>query len=102
MDYRNVATTVFTPFEYGCVGLSEDDAIETLGEDKIEVYHSSFMPLEWSIVPERSHTNGFAKVIVCKSTDKVHGMHYLGPNAGEVIQGYAAAFKVCMSVIFPP
>ena len=49
-----------------------------------------------------SHTNGFAKVIVCKSTDKVHGMHYLGPNAGEVIQGYAAAFKVCMSVIFPP
>jgi len=26
MDYTNVPTTVFTPLEYGCVGLSEEDA----------------------------------------------------------------------------
>ncbi|KAJ8722974.1 hypothetical protein PYW07_004157 [Mythimna separata] len=26
MDYENVATTVFTPLEYGCVGLSEETA----------------------------------------------------------------------------
>jgi hypothetical protein len=37
MDYRTVATTVFTPLEYGCVGLSEDDAVEELGADAIEV-----------------------------------------------------------------
>jgi pyruvate/2-oxoglutarate dehydrogenase complex dihydrolipoamide dehydrogenase (E3) component len=29
MDYRNIATTVFTPLEYGCVGYSEEDAIKT-------------------------------------------------------------------------
>ena len=28
MDYENVATTVFTPLEYGCVGLSEEVASE--------------------------------------------------------------------------
>jgi len=28
MDYKNIATTVFTPLEYGCVGYSEDEAIE--------------------------------------------------------------------------
>ena len=28
MDYRNIATTVFTPLEYGCVGYAEMDAIE--------------------------------------------------------------------------
>jgi thioredoxin reductase (NADPH) len=28
MDYENIATTVFTPFEYGSVGLSEEDAIK--------------------------------------------------------------------------
>ena len=28
MSYENVATTVFTPLEYGCVGLSEDQSIE--------------------------------------------------------------------------
>jgi len=27
MDYVNVPTTVFTPIEYGCCGLSEVDAI---------------------------------------------------------------------------
>jgi len=27
MDYKNIATTVFTPLEYGCVGYTEDDAI---------------------------------------------------------------------------
>lgn len=28
MDYENVATTVFTPLEYGCVGLSEETALQ--------------------------------------------------------------------------
>lgn len=28
MDYDNVATTVFTPLEYGCVGLSEEQATQ--------------------------------------------------------------------------
>ena len=28
MDYDNIATTVFTPLEYGCVGLSEELAYE--------------------------------------------------------------------------
>lgn len=32
MDYSNVCTTVFTPLEYACVGLSEEDAVQKLGE----------------------------------------------------------------------
>jgi thioredoxin reductase (NADPH) len=28
MDYINIATTVFTPIEYGAVGLSEEDALK--------------------------------------------------------------------------
>ncbi|XP_040272261.1 thioredoxin reductase 2, mitochondrial isoform X2 [Bufo bufo] len=36
MDYDSVPTTVFTPLEYGCVGLSEEKAIEIHGEDAIE------------------------------------------------------------------
>jgi Pyruvate/2-oxoglutarate dehydrogenase complex, dihydrolipoamide dehydrogenase (E3) component, and related enzymes len=37
MDYQNVATTVFTPLEYGCVGLSEEKAEELYGADNLEV-----------------------------------------------------------------
>lgn len=37
MDYDNIATTVFTPFEYGCVGLSEEEAIKRYGVNDVEV-----------------------------------------------------------------
>lgn len=33
----------------------------------------------------------YAKLVVEKSTDKILGFHVLGPNAGEITQGFAAA-----------
>ena len=94
MDYRNVCTTVFTPIEYGTVGYSEDDAKREYGEDKVEVYHKYFIPLEWSLSQSRSDHQGFCKAIVEKATRKVLGLHYLGPNAGEVMQGFGTAMKL--------
>lgn len=37
MDYSFVPTTVFTPLEYGCVGLNEENAIDKFGDDFVEV-----------------------------------------------------------------
>jgi len=93
MDYRNICTTVFTPIEYGTVGYSEEEAIEAFGKDKLEVYIKSFTPLEWSISSERGQSTAFTKVIVDSITDKVLGIHFLGPSAGEVMQGYGVAMK---------
>lgn len=39
MDYNNIATTVFTPLEYGSIGLPEEEAIQKYGANKIEVFH---------------------------------------------------------------
>ncbi|XP_021543037.1 thioredoxin reductase 1, cytoplasmic isoform X1 [Neomonachus schauinslandi] len=92
-DYENVPTTVFTPLEYGACGLSEEKAVETFGEENIEVYHSYFWPLEWTI-PSRDSNKCYAKVICnIKDNERVVGFHVLGPNAGEVTQGFAAALK---------
>jgi len=96
MDYKNIATAVFTPIEYGAIGLSEEEAIEAYGGANLEVYHSEFVPLEWSLSPERQTDtfSGFCKVICDKTANmKIVGMHYLGPNAGEVTQGYGVAMK---------
>ncbi|KAG7346711.1 NADPH-glutathione reductase [Nitzschia inconspicua] len=94
MDYVNVCTTVFTPIEYSCVGLSEDDAIEKYGQDGIEVYHREFLPLEWSLSQNRHDSNAFAKIVVDKTAkERVLGIHYVGPNAGEVMQGYGISMK---------
>jgi len=94
MDYDSVATTFFTLQEYGCVGMSEDEAIEKYGEEFIEVYASEFMPLEWSLTAERAAHPSYCKVVCHKGLDeKILGMHILGPNCGEIIQGYAVAVK---------
>uniref|UniRef100_A0A8C2M8P0 Thioredoxin reductase 1, cytoplasmic n=3 Tax=Muroidea TaxID=337687 RepID=A0A8C2M8P0_CRIGR len=92
-DYDNVPTTVFTPLEYGCCGLSEEKAVEKFGEENIEVYHSFFWPLEWT-VPSRDNNKCYAKIICnLQDNERVVGFHVLGPNAGEVTQGFAAALK---------
>uniref|UniRef100_A0A8C7C6G1 Thioredoxin reductase 3 n=1 Tax=Oncorhynchus kisutch TaxID=8019 RepID=A0A8C7C6G1_ONCKI len=92
-DYVNVPTTVFTPLEYGACGHSEEKAIELYGQDNLEVYHSLFWPLEFT-VPNRDNNKCYSKIICNKlDNDRVIGFHYLGPNAGEVTQGYGAAMK---------
>ncbi|XP_070612376.1 thioredoxin reductase 1, cytoplasmic isoform X2 [Erythrolamprus reginae] len=92
-DYINIPTTVFTPLEYGACGYSEEKAIERFGNNRIEVYHSYFWPLEWT-VPSRDNNKCYAKII-CNLADRnrIIGFHVLGPNAGEITQGFAAAMK---------
>jgi thioredoxin reductase (NADPH) len=94
MDYVNVPTTVFTPLEYGCVGLSETEAHEKLGKDRVIVYHSYFMPLTWNLNHERVNTDCYIKMVCDKAeNEKVIGLHFLGPDAGEVIQSCGVAIK---------
>ena len=95
MDYERIPTTVFTPLEYGAVGLSEEDAIARFGNADVEVFHSFFTPLEWSVVEARPQGKCYAKLIVHKSdSNRIVGFHVLGPNAGEVTQGWGAAIKL--------
>lgn len=95
MSYDYVPTTVFTPLEYGCIGMSEERAKEQFGADNIEVYHSAFRPLEWSVCEHRPHEDGFCKLICNRAAGmRVVGLHYLGPNAGEVTNGWAVAMRM--------
>lgn len=93
-DYVNIPTTVFTPNEYGCVGLSEEDAIKKYGEDNLEIFHTYFKPYEKGVT-ERDVQDCFAKMIcLINENMRVIGVHYLGPNAGEVVQFMATNLKL--------
>lgn len=93
MDYEDVATTIFSPLEYGAVGLSEEAAVRRFGEDNIEIYHAYYKPTEF-FVPQKSVRYCYLKAVAMRDGDqKVVGLHYVGPVAGEVIQGFAAALK---------
>ncbi|XP_053200073.1 thioredoxin reductase 1, cytoplasmic-like [Scomber japonicus] len=92
-DYTNVPTVVLTPVEYAACGLSEEKANLTFGEASIEVYHSYYWPLEWTL-PGRNKNSCYVKVI-CHIPDheRVVGLHAMGPNAGDILQGFVAAMK---------
>ncbi|PWA18425.1 hypothetical protein CCH79_00009858 [Gambusia affinis] len=93
MNYDNVATTVFTPLEYGCVGLSEEEAERRRGKDGIEVFHAFYKPLEFTVA-ERDASQCCIKVICERGGDqKILGLHFTGPNAGEVIQGFSMSLQ---------
>ncbi|XP_073944452.1 thioredoxin reductase 1 isoform X2 [Choristoneura fumiferana] len=93
MDYENVATTIFTPLEYGCVGLSEEAATERYGADNIEVYHAYYKPTEF-FIPQRNIRNCYLKAVALRAApQRILGLHFVGPVAGEIIQGFAAAVK---------
>jgi len=102
MDYKGVPTTVFTPFEYGCVGLSEEDAKKKYGDNDISVYLSEFSSLEIGAAHRHIHgsvldlpTNCLSKLVCIKSeNNRVIGFHYVGPNAGEITQGFALSLKL--------
>merc|ERR1712054_206024 len=95
MDYTNVATTVFTPLEYGMVGLNSEEAEEKFGPDGYEAISKVVKPLEWMLSPKRDNdaNKAFMKIIVQSSNDRLVGFHYCGPNAGEMTQAMALAIK---------
>uniref|UniRef100_A0A7S2ISP4 thioredoxin-disulfide reductase (NADPH) n=1 Tax=Haptolina brevifila TaxID=156173 RepID=A0A7S2ISP4_9EUKA len=97
MDYSMVPTTVYTPLEYGCVGLAEEDAIAKYGAENVEVYHQYFKPLEWRIVQEGTKADHpcYAKLIVhTADSERIIGLHICGPHAGEMMQGFALAIRL--------
>ena len=54
-------------------------------------YGSVYKPLEWNVNYNRSQSC-YAKVVLnAAEGNKVIGFHFLGPNAGEVTQGFAVA-----------
>lgn len=92
INYDAIPTTIYSPLEYASLGLSEENAILQYGEENLEVYHKSFKPLEWNFFEAHLNDLCYTKVIVNKSDEEtVLGIHYAGPNAGEVMQGFALA-----------
>ncbi|KAJ8263441.1 hypothetical protein COCON_G00158980 [Conger conger] len=93
MNYDKIPTTVFTPLEYGCVGLSEEEAERRYGKDRIEVYHAFYKPLEFTVA-ERDASQCYIKAVCLRDGDQpILGLHFTGPNAGEVTQGFALGLQ---------
>jgi len=89
VDYEDIPTCVFSQPNLGTVGLTEEQAREKY--QHVSIYKSTFTPMKLSLTDSNEKT--FMKLIVDKTTDKVIGVHMLGPDAGEIIQGIGIAIK---------
>ncbi len=90
VDYSNIATAVFSQPNIGTVGLSEEEARQRYPE--VAVFESDFRHLKLTLTENQERT--FMKILVDPVSDKVLGIHMLGAEAGEIIQGLAVAMKL--------
>lgn len=88
-EHDNVASAVFSQPPIATVGLSEAAARKKYPE--IEVYTSEFRPLKQTLGDRVEKT--FIKMLTDKTTGVVIGIHMIGPDAAEIIQGAAIAVK---------
>ena len=86
-DGNSIATDLVM---YATVGLTEAQAQEKYGAD-IDVYIANFKPMKNTLSGSGERT--LMKMIVVKSTDRVVGIHMVGTDAGEIIQGMAIALR---------
>jgi glutathione reductase (NADPH) len=89
MGYDFVPKAVFTHPNVASVGYSESQARREFGE--VTVYRSEFRALKHTLSGRSERT--FMKLVVDRASDRVVGLHMVGPDAGEVVQGFAVAMK---------
>src|SRR5262245_17419466 len=88
-DHRDVPSAVFCQPELANVGLTEEEARMRLGE--LLVFTAAFRPMKYTVSGRQQRT--FMKLIVEAATDRVVGVHMVGDDAAELIQGLAVAVK---------
>ena len=89
LDYEFTPTAVFTHPNIGTCGYTEAEARAKFG--KLDIFSSEFKALRHTLSGSGERT--FMKLIVERRTGRVVGLHMVGPDAGEVVQGFAVAMR---------
>lgn len=86
-DYDLIPTAVFCQPNIGTLGLTEEQARARY--DHIDVYVSDFRAMRHTMSGSEERT--LMKLIVESQSDKIIGIHMVGADAGEILQGLAVA-----------
>jgi len=91
LDYKMIATVVFSHPPIGTVGLTEGEARKEHGAS-VKIYQTRFTAMYNSMT---SHAVPTAMKLVCiGAQEKVVGCHIIGPGADEMLQGFAVAMRM--------
>ncbi|MDF9407973.1 dihydrolipoyl dehydrogenase [Pelotomaculum isophthalicicum JI] len=94
MDYRVIPNCVFTHPEVAGVGLTTQEA----QEKGINVKSGKFPFIASGKAKAMGETNGFVKILADPESDRVLGVHIVGPHATDLIAEAALAVKMGVTV----
>ena len=89
VDYTGIPSAVFTQPNLATVGYTEAAARERFGA--VRTYVSEFRSLRHTLSGSGERT--LMKLVVDDATDRVVGVHMVGSDAAEIVQGFAVALK---------
>lgn len=89
VDHQDVPAAVFSQPPVGTVGLTEQQAREQ--GHRLRIFKSTFTPMKYTLTEKKE--TGLMKLIVDADSDRVLGVHVVGPDAPEMVQGFAVAVK---------
>ena len=89
VDHDRVPSAVFSQPPLGTVGLTESEARSRY--DRVRVYRSEFRPMR-HILAGRDE-KALMKLLVDDASDRVVGLHVVGPEAAEIVQGFGVAVR---------
>jgi glutathione reductase (NADPH) len=89
VNHEFVPSAVFSQPPVGTVGFSEEGAVHHVGG--VDIYLAEFRPLKHTLSGRDEKM--LMKLIVESATQQVVGVHIVGPDAPEIVQGFAVAVK---------
>ncbi|MDX1570468.1 MAG: FAD-dependent oxidoreductase, partial [Xanthomonadales bacterium] len=90
VDHAWVPSAVFSNPPIGTVGLTEEEARSQFGE--LDIYRSVFRPMKHTLSGREEKS--MMKLVVDRKSQRVVGVHLVGLDAPEMLQGFGVAVKM--------
>lgn len=92
LDYNFVPSVVFTHPPIATIGWTEEQALSEYGKEEIKVYRSRFTPMYFALNDYRQKCE--MKLVCLGKEEKIIGLHAIGIDVDEMLQGFAVAIKM--------
>ncbi|MEL6869780.1 MAG: glutathione-disulfide reductase [Pseudomonadota bacterium] len=92
LEYRDIATVIFSHPPSATMGLTEAQAREMYGDDEINVFTSRFVPMRYALGDTKRPAA--MKLITAGEEQHIVGCHIFGDGADEMMQGFAVAIRM--------
>jgi glutathione reductase (NADPH) len=91
VDYDNIPSVVFSHPPIATLGLTEAQAHEQFG-GLTTIYKSVYTPMRHALSARGSKTA--MKLVCAGETERIVGIHLIGDNVDEMLQGFAVAVRM--------